>query len=49
MDDRLEKIVNKIEGILNKLLDDFERAPVATGLKVMLILYMIKWVRRNML
>ena len=43
----MEKLINKISEIFTNWLDDFESKPVKTGLKVLVVLYVLKYVYKK--
>lgn len=49
MNDKLDAILKKLADTFDTWMSDFEQSPVRTTLKVVLILYVIKWARRNLL
>lgn len=49
MNEKLDKVLNKIGDLFDKWLEEFESAPLRTTFKVILILYIVKWAKRNLL
>ena len=49
MNDKLDKVLGKLADTFDKWLEEFESSPVRTTIKALLILYVIKWARKNLL
>lgn len=49
MNDKLDKVLSKLADTFDKWLEEFENSPIRTTIKVILILYVVKWARRNLL
>ena len=49
MNDKLDKVLTKLAEQFDSWLSEFESAPVRTTIKVVLILYIVKWARKNLL
>ena len=48
MDSKLDRILEKLTTMFDTWLAEFETNPVRTALKVILILWVVKWARRNL-
>lgn len=48
MGEKIDAIVEKLTGMFDKWLADFEKDPIRTTIKVVLILYVIKWARKTL-
>jgi hypothetical protein len=49
MNEKLDSMLTKMGSLFDKWLEEFEISPVRTTVKALLILYAIKWARRNLL
>lgn len=45
---KLDQVFDKLSGMFDQWLEEFEASPVRTTVKVLLILYVIKWARKNL-
>lgn len=49
MNEKLDKVIAALSNQIDKFIEDFEKSPLSTVIKVCAIMWVVKWAKRNLL